>query len=99
MNLTNLNPQFEEILFEDVETITTNTLLPRVILFNDQSHNFHDVVKQIIKAIECDFDTANDIAEEAHTEGKAVVFEGEMVECLGVSAILEEIELHTQIEC
>ena len=35
---------------------------------------------------------------EVHSEGKAIVFTGDFGECLLVSAVLEEINLGTQIE-
>jgi hypothetical protein len=35
---------------------------------------------------------------EVHTNGKAVVFGGELLRCMEVSGILEEIKLMTQIE-
>ena len=53
---------------------------------------------QLIKAINCSTDEAESIAWEVHTKGKSMVYEGEMADCLRVSAILEEIALNTQIE-
>jgi len=70
----------------------------RVILFNDDWHTFEEVISQIIKATKCSFVEARDKTFEVHVNGKAVVFTGEMTDCLKVSAILEEILLHTQIE-
>ncbi|KAF0139374.1 MAG: ATP-dependent Clp protease adaptor protein ClpS [Stygiobacter sp.] len=69
----------------------------KVVLFNDDFHSFDEVINQIIKAIKCGFETARDFAFEAHVKGKAIVFNGTLNECLKVSSILEEIELHTQI--
>jgi ATP-dependent Clp protease adapter protein ClpS len=91
---------FEEAQFEEVAT----EVMPdvefgvRVILFNDDVHTFEEVCNQIVKATGYDADKAMDIARQVNDEGKGVVYEGEMVVCLKVSAILEEIELHTQIE-
>jgi ATP-dependent Clp protease adapter protein ClpS len=70
----------------------------KVILFNDNIHSFDEVISQLIKAIHCDSERAEQIAWEVHTKGKACVYEGEMPECLRVSGVLEEIGLHTQIE-
>ena len=70
----------------------------RVILFNDDWHTFEEVIAQIIKATKCSFIEARDKTFEVHVNGKAVVYSGEMADCLGVSGILEEILLHTQIE-
>jgi ATP-dependent Clp protease adapter protein ClpS len=70
----------------------------KVILFNDEVHTFDEVIAQIIKAIGCSFDKAEALTWEVHLRGKAIVFSGEMSECLKVSSVLEEIALHTQIE-
>ena len=40
---------------------------------------------------------ARAVAWEVHTRGLALVFEGEMMDCLKVSSVLEEIALHTQV--
>ncbi|MBM4175516.1 MAG: ATP-dependent Clp protease adaptor ClpS [Ignavibacteria bacterium] len=70
----------------------------KVILFNDEVHTFDEVIAQIIKAVGCSFDKAEAMTLEVHLRGKAVVFFGEISECLKVSGVLEEIALHTQIE-
>jgi len=70
----------------------------RVILFNDDIHTFDEVIAQLIKAIHCTAARAEALAMEVHTNGKAVVFGGELVRCMEVSAVLEEIKLMTQIE-
>lgn len=70
----------------------------RVVLFNDDWHTFEEVIAQIIKAVKCSFIEARDKTFEVHTNGKAVVFAGELADCLRVSGVLEEILLHTQIE-
>ncbi|MCL2313590.1 MAG: ATP-dependent Clp protease adaptor ClpS [Firmicutes bacterium] len=86
---------------EEVDVITVKDIFgaSRVLLFNDEIHTFDEVINQIIKAINCDVAHAEQITVEVHTKGKAVVFEGEMFECIKVSSVLEEIALHTQIEC
>jgi ATP-dependent Clp protease adapter protein ClpS len=70
----------------------------RVVLFNDDWHTFEEVIAQIIKATKCSFIEARDKTFEVHVNGKAIVYSGEMADCLRVSGILEEILLHTQIE-
>lgn len=74
------------------------TLGSKVILFNDEWHTFEEVTAQIIKAIKCSQSEAEALTWEVHSKGKACVFSGEMHECLRVSSVLEEIQLHTQIE-
>ncbi|HZY10300.1 MAG TPA: ATP-dependent Clp protease adaptor ClpS [Bacteroidota bacterium] len=70
----------------------------RVILFNDEVHTFDEVIGQIIKATGYDLAKAESLTWEVHNCGKAMVYEGEMVKCVQVSSVLEEIELMTQIE-
>ncbi len=83
---------------KDVEGVTTLDHPVRVILFNDEVHTFDEVIAQLIKATGCTTAKAEATAWEVHTKGKAVCFEGELSICLQVSAVLEEISLHTQIE-
>ena len=89
---TNTTPVEEK----DEDTATQEPA--KVILFNDDVHTFDEVIGQLIKAIHCDSTRAEAIAWEVHTQGKAMVYEGPIPECLKVSHILEEIDLHTQIE-
>ena len=70
----------------------------KVILFNDEVHSFEEVITQLQKAIGCSREKGEALAWEVHTRGKACVYTGTMNECLRVSAVLEEIALHTQIE-
>lgn len=68
-----------------------------VILFNDDYHTFDDVIYQLILAINCSYKVGEKMAMTVHTEGKCKVFEGAMEECLHVSAVLEAIDLKTEI--
>lgn len=70
----------------------------KVILFNDDVHTFEEVIGQLIKALRCPQSKAEALALEAHQNGKAAVFAGELPRCIEVSSILEEIQLMTQIE-
>ena len=70
----------------------------RVILFNDDVHTFEEVITQLMKATRCTESRAEALAWEVHTTGKAVVYGGELVRCMEVSHVLEEIQLMTQIE-
>ncbi len=87
-----------EIFDPEVDESTDVGLPMKVILFNDDWHTFEEVIVQLIKATKCTFEKARSLAFEVHVRGKAVVFEGPLEKCLKVSAVLEEIELHTQIE-
>ncbi len=70
----------------------------KVILFNDEIHTFEDVITQIIKAIRCPREKAEALTWEVHHTGRAIVYAGEMLRCVEVSAVLEEIQLMTHIE-
>lgn len=83
---------------EDEDVISGEQNPAKVVLFNDSWHTFEEVIGQIIKATGYDTKKAEQITMEVHTKGKAVVYEGEMTECLRVNSVLEEISLHTQIE-
>jgi ATP-dependent Clp protease adaptor protein ClpS len=85
-----------EIQQDDSDVLTINPA--KVILYNDDLHTFEEVIGQLIKATGCSTDKAEGLAWEVHTRGKAIVFTGEMSKCLRVNSVLEEIDLHTQIE-
>ena len=70
----------------------------KVILFNDEVHTFEEVIAQLMKAVKCTVAKAEALTLEVHQNGKAVVYAGEVIKCMEVSQILEEIELMTQIE-
>jgi ATP-dependent Clp protease adaptor protein ClpS len=86
------NPEIDEL----VEVELANPA--KVILFDDEWHTFDEVINQIIKATNCDYEKAQQLTWQVHNNGKAVVFSGDIPECLRVSAVLEEIALHTEIE-
>lgn len=81
---------------EDTDTITDEPY--KVVLFNDDYHTFEEVINQIIKATGCSRAKAEACTWEVHNKGKAIVYDGEITECLRVSAILEEINLKTEIQ-
>jgi ATP-dependent Clp protease adapter protein ClpS len=70
----------------------------RLILYNDEVHTFEEVIQQLIKALKCGRGRAEELALKVHSEGKAIVFEGEFEECLKRDYILREIELITEIK-
>ena len=96
--MSNIIPENKpDFAVEELDTFSS-MFVSKVILFNDNIHTFDDVISQLIKAIGCSSERAEAYAWEVHTKGKACVFLGEIEKCLKVSAILEEIGLHTQIE-
>lgn len=81
----------------NVDESTSIGLAFKVILYNDDWHTFDEVINQIIKAIGCTYEVARSLTFEVHVKGKAIVFNGDMKDCLRVSSILEEIALNTEI--
>ena len=98
-NINNLSDvsTLEEV-DEDVDVIDEVTNACKVLLFNDEWHTFDEVIGQIIKAVKCTYHHAETLTLEVHEKGKALIYSGELQECLRVSGVLEEIALHTQIE-
>ena len=92
--MADLHTQTEEEVVDEVKTQQP----AKAILFNDEVHTFEEVINQIMKATSCDFPTAERMTLEVHHTGKSCVFTGELVKCLQVTGILEEIELMTQVE-
>lgn len=83
-----------EVLVDVAEEVSTPW---RVILFNDDVHAFEEVIIQLVKAIGCTEGRATELAWEAHTKGKSIVFEGDFQECFRVQSVLREIALITEI--
>lgn len=70
----------------------------RVVLYNDEEHSFDEVIFQIIKATAYSRSRAEKITWEVHSKGRAIVFSGPIDRCVRISAILEEIDLKTEIQ-
>jgi ATP-dependent Clp protease adapter protein ClpS len=70
----------------------------RVILYNDDWHGFDEVVVQVQRATGCNLERAVAITYEAHTQGRAVAYEGSKEKCHRVAAVLREIRLQVEID-
>ncbi len=70
----------------------------RVILYDDDIHTFDEVINQLLKALGCSFEKAEEITMKVHNEGKATAKEGTFEECLKVNSVLQEIQLVTEIK-
>lgn len=92
--MADLHTQTEEEVVDETKTQEP----AKAILFNDEVHTFDEVINQIMKATGCDLPTAEIMTWEVHNTGKSCVYVGELVKCLQVTSILEEIELMTQVE-
>jgi ATP-dependent Clp protease adapter protein ClpS len=69
-----------------------------VILFNDDHHTFDEVVAQVQKATGCSPGEAFQITYVAHTNGQAVAYVGDRPQCEQVAMVLQEIDLHVELE-
>ena len=69
-----------------------------LILFNDSSHDFEEVITQVMRAAGYGHNKAEEITMEAHNKGRAIVLTGELDQCLKAQNVLEEINLRTTIE-
>lgn len=69
-----------------------------LILFNDNYHEFEEVIQQVMKATGYGYDKAESITMEAHNKGRAPVLSGELDKCIKAQSVLEEIGLRTAIE-
>lgn len=70
----------------------------RVILYDDDIHTFDEVINQLIKALGCTVEKAEEITLKVHNEGKALAYEGSFEDCLKVNSVLQEIQLVTEIK-
>jgi ATP-dependent Clp protease adapter protein ClpS len=69
-----------------------------VILYNDEWHPYDQVVFQVQKATGCSLEEAERITYEAHTQGRAVCYDGTAEECERVAAILRQIRLQVETD-
>lgn len=90
-------PPDVEVLEKEDDGTDTDTPWS-VVLFNDEVHTFQEVTTQLVKATGCTASKAEDLAWTVHTKGKATVYEGSFQECFDVQAVLNEIDLVTEIQ-
>jgi ATP-dependent Clp protease adaptor protein ClpS len=77
----------------------TATALPYfVILYNDDFHSIDEVVLQVQKAAGVSMHEAFEITMEAHSEGRAVCYSGDIESCEKVAGVLREIRLTVEID-
>ena len=69
-----------------------------VILYNCDCHSFDEVILQLQKAAGYSIERAEDIAMEAHVEGRAIAYTGEADECERVANILRSIRLQVETD-
>lgn len=94
-----------DILFADADELTkTEEQVEekidapwRLFLFDDDIHTFDEVIEQIMKAKGCSYSVAQDLTFQVHNNGKAIIHEGEFLDCLKMEGVLKEIQLVTEI--
>ncbi len=70
----------------------------RVILYNDNHHKFDDVVLWIQKATGCSHEVASHVTYTAHTQGRAVCYEGKKEKCHQVAGHLRRNGLQVEVD-
>lgn len=70
----------------------------RVILYNDDVHDFADVILWLQRATGCSLQAAQHIAMTAHRMGRAVCFEGGRTECQRVAGQLRGHGLQVEVD-
>ncbi len=91
-------PEVDVAVLEEEETDERLDEPWRVILYNDDVHSFEEVILQLVKATGCTIERAEDLALQAHFNGKTAVYEGAFEACFRVQGVLREIQLVTEIE-
>jgi ATP-dependent Clp protease adapter protein ClpS len=93
---TTATPDVETDVLEET---TTRVDAPwRVLLFDDDTHTFDEVIVQLVRATGCSWERAETHAWTVHSRGKDTVFSGPFEQCFRVQQILNQIELITQLE-
>lgn len=87
----------KEVVVETMEEELLDTPWT-LILYDDDIHTFEEVIYQLIKALGCTMEKAEKITYTVHNEGKALVYQGSFEECLKINAVLQEIQLITEIK-
>ena len=86
------------VVEEHVEESPVTARPWKVILYNDDTHDFLEVVFQVQRATGCSLEMAEWITHEAHTRGRAVAFEGSKEECQKVVGVLRQIRLQVEMD-
>ncbi|MCA1595346.1 MAG: ATP-dependent Clp protease adaptor ClpS [Chloroflexi bacterium] len=69
-----------------------------VILYNDNYHPIDEVVLQLQKATGCSLERAITVTLTAHTQGRAIAYEGSLDDCERVVVVLREIRLQVETD-
>ena len=99
---TELEVKIDNDIEEMLKSVVDKQLAKRLVLFNDEAHDMLEVMRQVVKARlaggqPCTPEAAYVIMKEAHTKGQGVVMSGTVENLKKAQAVLEAIELRTDI--
>ena len=98
-----ISPETEEIVAPELdETFQESRQTQseyRVVLYNDDYHDFDEVILQVQKATGCSLEKAEEITILAHVKGREICFRGSRDDCSRVCRVLREIRLQCEIDC
>lgn len=69
-----------------------------VILYNDDYHDFDEVILQVQRATGCSLEEAVCVTATAHLEGRAVAHHGSQDECERAANVLRQIRLQAETD-
>ena len=69
-----------------------------VILYNDDYHDFEEVIEQVQKATGYQIEICETITIEAHSRGRAIAFTGSQDECEKAARVLRQIRLQVETD-
>ena len=99
---TELEVKIDTDIEEMLKSVVDKQLAKRLVLFNDSTHDMLEVLRAVVKAREaggqpCTPEAAHAIMMEAHSKGQGVVMSGLLENLKKAQAVLEGIELRTDI--
>ena len=93
-----IEPETDVLTIPEIDDPSKNSGAFRVILYNDEWHGMDEVVEQVIKACEVEFERAVEITMDAHERGRTVCYQGGRAKCHKVARVLREIQLQCEVD-
>ena len=69
-----------------------------VILYNDDYHDFEEVIQQVQKATGYQIEICETITIEAHSRGRAIAYTGSQDDCERAARVLRQIRLQVETD-
>lgn len=70
----------------------------KVVLWNCNCHTFDDVAMALMLAIRCSMEKGYTLAQNVHSNGKTIVYEGHRERCEAVAEVLQGARLRVTLE-